>query len=223
MAIRGGIPVIFPQFSSRGSLPRHGVARDRAWEMHAGTDHDGAARVDATLTDDPTTRELWPHAFRLTLQALARGHTLDVTLAVENEGATPLTFCAALHTYLRVRDTAEARIEGLGGHTAHDSADDVSPARLLPEALPAQGPVDLAVRGVGGPVRVVDPVTGTVEVTAEGFADRVLWNPGPAHGLADVPAGGASGFVCVEPASLTPLVLAPGATWQGGMRLEVPT
>ena len=33
-AIRGGVPVIFPQFELKGpdtSLPRHGLARQRAW------------------------------------------------------------------------------------------------------------------------------------------------------------------------------------------------
>ena len=33
-AIRGGVPVIFPQFEQRGpdvSLPRHGLARTRTW------------------------------------------------------------------------------------------------------------------------------------------------------------------------------------------------
>src|SRR6185295_5784580 len=32
-AVRGGIPVIFPQFERRGPLPRHGFARNRAWQL----------------------------------------------------------------------------------------------------------------------------------------------------------------------------------------------
>ena len=30
-AIRGGIPVIFPQFAAEGPLPRHGFARTSRW------------------------------------------------------------------------------------------------------------------------------------------------------------------------------------------------
>jgi glucose-6-phosphate 1-epimerase len=35
-AIRGGVPVVFPQFSDRGPLPKHGIARDREWEALSG-------------------------------------------------------------------------------------------------------------------------------------------------------------------------------------------
>jgi len=40
------------------------------------------------------------------------------------------------------------------------------------------------------------------------------------HLVPDVPPGGAASFVCVEPAVLSPVTLAPGALWRGTMRLH---
>ena len=34
-AIRGGIPVCFPQFNQRGDLPKHGFVRNRPWALLA--------------------------------------------------------------------------------------------------------------------------------------------------------------------------------------------
>lgn len=32
-AIRGGMPVIFPQFGERGALQKHGFARNQRWQF----------------------------------------------------------------------------------------------------------------------------------------------------------------------------------------------
>ena len=58
-AVRGGVPVIFPQFEQLGpdtSLPRHGLARTRAWRVdshHQGRDH---TQLTLVLSDDADTR-----------------------------------------------------------------------------------------------------------------------------------------------------------------------
>lgn len=218
-AIRGGVPVCFPQFSRRGPLPAHGVVRDRAWRLDAGLARTAAARVVAETGDDPATRALWPHGFRVTVTAQAFGRTLDLSLAVENTGDDDWTFMAALHAYLAVSDAGRTTVDGLGGLPAEDNAAAGAGVTLPPGRLPAAGPRDVAVRGVTGPVVLDDPSHGRLTVTAEGFGDRVLWNPGPAHTLADVPPGGENGFVCIEPAALDPVRLAPGERWRGVLHL----
>jgi glucose-6-phosphate 1-epimerase len=214
VAIRGGVPVIFPQFSSTGPLPKHGFARDRAWQpvpVHA---PGGLATCAFRLEDDADTREVWPHRFRLEVHAAASADALEVTLVVHHPadssdpggaaGAASWSFTAALHTYLRLSDAAGARLSGVPG--------------LPPSGL---GPFDLMLTGADDAIAVHDAVFGDLVLTAEGFGDRVVWNPGPDHGLPDAAPGAERRFVCVEPAVLAATPLAPGESWRGSMRLTL--
>jgi glucose-6-phosphate 1-epimerase len=236
-AIRGGIPVIFPQFAGRGPLPKHGVARDRAWRLASLPERvlrDRSARSApsgrsqdpleeafwrAVLQDDAATRAIWPHAFALTLTASATGDRLDTVLEVHNPGDAPFTFTAALHGYLALGGP-EATVHGLGGHRAEDNEQGNRVVTVPEGPLVAVDQRDIAVRDVSGPVTLDDPVLGPLTLTADGFDSRVLWNPGPDAGLGDVPPVGAAGFVCIEAAQLTPVTLAPGQTWTGGQTLR---
>ena len=220
-AIRGGVPVIFPQFSDRGPLPKHGFARDRAWQCTvAGGGPSAVSHVSMDLVDDVATRALWPHGFRLALKILAHPAALDLTLSVRNDGDDWFDFTAALHSYLAVGD-AGARIHGLEGRPAEDNAAGRAAVTMPAQPLDALAKRDVAVRGVTAPVVLDDPALGPLTVTATGFADVVVWNPGPGHGLADVPDGAERGFVCIEPAVLTPVHLGAGHEWHGSMRLSV--
>ena len=73
-AIRGGIPVVFPQFGPAadarvggpGTMAQHGFARTAAWTVDAaGTKilDSGDPQAVLTLADSAATRALWPHAF----------------------------------------------------------------------------------------------------------------------------------------------------------------
>lgn len=228
LAIRGGIPVIFPQFAGRGPLPKHGLARNRDWQVQESPDSrtgdDGtsgdSALWRATLTDDAATRQIWPHRFELSLTARAEGDRLDTTLTVRNTDDVEWEFTAALHTYLAVGDPG-ALIHGLGGRTAEDNAAAGRPTTLgtAGAALPATVPRDVAVLGVSEPLTLDDPALGPLVLTTEGFHDRVVWNPGPGHGLADVPDGDERNFVCIESAELTAVLIQPASTWTGRQTL----
>jgi glucose-6-phosphate 1-epimerase len=220
-AIRGGIPVIFPQFSDRGPLPKHGLARDRAWQpLSFGAVPGMRADGELELRDDAATREVWPRGFRVAVRATAFATALDVELEVRNTGAEDLEFTAALHSYLTVGG-AGATIRGLEGLPAEDNAAGRAAVTMPGAPLDALEPRDVAVRGATSPVVLDDPELGPLAVTATGFTDVVVWNPGPGHGLPDVPDGGEREFVCIEPALLTSEVLAPGWLWRGSMRLSV--
>src|SRR6218665_3269405 len=58
-AIRGGVPVIFPQFAARGPLPRHGFARSKPWQLVSAEQGEDDALAVLRLADDASTRSVW--------------------------------------------------------------------------------------------------------------------------------------------------------------------
>ncbi len=217
-AIRGGVPVVFPQFSGWGPLPKHGFARNRAWELtRVAAD---AARFQ--LRDSNETRAIWPHAFFIEYSTALRERELVLELTVTNSNAEPFTFTAALHTYLRVADIAHTSIAGLAETRFFDAA-------LKQEAIQS----DTVLRFSGEVDRVyydishvtVDDDRRSLEVHSYGFPDCVIWNPGEtlAATLHDLEPGGYQRFVCVEAAIFkSPVTLAPQDTWRGGQVLRIP-
>jgi galactose mutarotase-like enzyme len=102
-AIRGGIPVCFPQFSGRGPLPNHGFARTSSgWQVES-TSSDGPGGevcLVLSLSDSDESRAVWPHAFELRYTVTLRDASLSTDVQLRNAGGEPLEFTAALHTYL---------------------------------------------------------------------------------------------------------------------------
>lgn len=215
-AIRGGIPVIWPQFSGRGSLPKHGFARDREWSASSSFSDGEGITWEAAFSDSEETRALYPHRFEVRLTARAHGDRLDTTLTVTNRGGAPLSFTGALHTYLVVADP-EAVIRGLDGLVGEDNGTG-RPVPLTgePAALEER---DVAISGASGPLVLHDAVLGDLMITADGFPDRVVWNPGPRHTLSDVPKSGERHFVCIEPAALEAIVVNSTEVWNGRQTL----
>lgn len=64
-AIRGGVPVCFPQFGGFGPLQQHGFARNTAFEVVTGT----LDSVTLALRPDTEQLKLFPHALLLKVTA----------------------------------------------------------------------------------------------------------------------------------------------------------
>ncbi len=112
-SVRGGVPVVFPQFNQRGPLPRHGFVRSREWTTGAADQRERrcARRVRAGRRRR-RPRALWPHPFALELTVRIAGPRMDIELDVQNTGDAPFSFMAALHTYLRVGDVGARNCSG---------------------------------------------------------------------------------------------------------------
>jgi glucose-6-phosphate 1-epimerase len=222
-SIRGGIPVIFPQFADRGPLPRHGLVRSRAW-AYAGVDTDADGREAAVFVceDDAASRARWPQAFALRLRVALEPDALHLGLCVHNRGATAFAFACALHSYLRVASLAGTRLDGLQGRPHRDRAHPDAGERIDPAPTPRfDGEIDRIYVGSDGAKRLHDD-RHALRIETTGFTDTVVWNPGAtlAAGMADLAPGDHAHFVCVEPACIEPPVaLAPGARWLGTLRM----
>ena len=222
-AIRGGVPVVFPQFSDRGALPRHSFARNHGWHFRASSElADGGVSVVLGLSGDARTRAIWPHAFELELQLRLSGQTLEIALQCTNTDPQPWSFMAALHTYLRVQDCMQAQVSGLAGHAYWDTVDAQNKTQDA-TMLRFPGEVDRVYAGVDDAVVLHQRgVLRSVQVTHSGFADIVVWNPGPQRcaALPDMPPDGYREMVCIESGRITqPVTLAPAQVWTGLQRL----
>ncbi len=206
-AIRGGVPVIFPQFGERGDGMRHGFARVSTWRLEGNGIEGDAAWAEFGLSEAdlaPAMAAAWPHRFALTLRVTVRANALEMALGVRNTGEAPFPFAAALHTYHLVPHLADVRIEGLEAGT-----------------LSIADKLDVVYENVGDGI-TLGTWARVLTLEQEGFSDAVVWNPGAADtaALVDMEDDEYQRFVCIEPAQLAPVDLAPGAVWEGRYRVS---
>eukprot|EP00300_Choanocystis_sp_HF-7_P041945 c8725_g1_i1.p1 GENE.c8725_g1_i1~~c8725_g1_i1.p1 ORF type:complete len:297 (+),score=30.17 c8725_g1_i1:42-893(+) len=222
VAIRGGVPVCFPQFAAQGPLPNHGFARSSDdWRV---VSHDGSS-VTLSLASSAATLAIWPHAFETTLAfRLEDTGALTLSWAVRNTGAAPLEFTQALHTYFSAAfaDGASPAVRGLIGCEYLDKTDAFARKRDAADSVTFDREVDRAYLAVP-PSLQLDTARGwTVSLATTGFADAVVWNPWAAKAAAMKDLGDAEylQFVCVEAGNVgAPVALAAGAEWHGTLRL----
>lgn len=220
-AIRGGVPLCWPQFNQRGPLAKHGFVRNLPWQPLPDPAPDTLA---LRLSDSAATRAVWPESFEATLAARLAPGQLRITFTVRNTGATPWPFTAALHSYLRVQDAATARLAGLQGAARWDAVRDTRATESAAELRFGEA-FDSVYAAPGRPLRLVQPGAHPLQIEqSPNCTETVVWNPGPAlsAGLADLPDDGWRHMLCVEAACIdTPVLLAPGAQWQAWQDLRV--
>jgi glucose-6-phosphate 1-epimerase len=220
VAIRGGVPICFPQFSSLGDLPKHGFVRARSWSVSARRTGDDYALVTLECTDDEATRELWPHAFHAELTVMLETDRIDLELAVTNTGGASFDFTAALHTYLRTVQVEDVVLEGLHGHDYQDSVLGGQVIRETGTELIIEKEVDRAYFDVKRP-QYLKAGNLSLGIQAQGFPDVVVWNPWVERcaALKDMPADGWRHMLCIEAAATRPVSLPAGEEWYGRQTL----
>jgi glucose-6-phosphate 1-epimerase len=213
---RGGVPVLFPQFAEYGPLIKHGFARTLDWTL---LEHGADAtreRLHEVLEIAQGDHPGWPHAARLELEVLALAQRLEFTFTVLNTGTSEFSFTGGLHPYFAVDDLLAAQVMGLQGLDVSD--------RYQPEFKRQDAPVlqftDAVIERLVDGCPAVKLVCGgrTLTLTATGFDQWMVWNPGRegAVALKDLPDEDWRKFICIEPVRVSrPVVLRAGEKFVG--------
>ena len=216
-AIRGGIPICWPQFGKTGPLQQHGFSRLMRWSVvRESVDAQGAHAI-LRLTDTDETLAVWPFSFNAELAVSVGARTLRVELTVTNTDAQPMEFTAALHPYFRVRDALAVDVLGLEGCRYRDALQGGAEFTEAKGALRIPGPIDRVYLDTPSQVALREPHR-TLRIIKSGFPETVVWNPG-ASGTSsrdDFAPGDEQVMVCVEAAAVDPrIVVVPGDQWTG--------
>ena len=224
-AIRGGVPVCFPQFNQRGPLaerlPKHGFARNLTWLADAPELSADSAQLCLHLQDNDRTRAWWPQAFALQLHITLRPGVLRISLKVHNTDTESLAFSGALHTYLAVPDVTQAQLQGLGGQAEWDAVANTHASAA--DTLQFAAEFDRVYAASVQALRLNDQLH--IEQSPS-WANTVVWNPAQAlcQSLADMPEDGWRHMLCVEAAQVfEPIHLPAGERWEGWQQLTVTT
>ncbi|KAJ1959264.1 GPI inositol deacylase, partial [Dipsacomyces acuminosporus] len=175
-AVRGGIPLVFPQFGP-GELPQHGFARNQRWAFLDTEDKGDGVVARFQLTDSEETRaSKWPFRFSLEYTVDLTATTLSTVLSYENTDSREYAFTSLMHTYFRVPEIAAAKVVGLKGVTYADKVRGASGAIEERDEVTVAENEDRVYSDVPGDVEVRYG-DERVSIKRFNFKDIVFWNP----------------------------------------------
>ena len=230
-AIRGGIPLVFPQFGQPDkSMPQHGFLRTNAWHVDESSkyDTDEAAGMDLILMLDEVVHSrggTWDvgteYDCKIVLSIKVEPSQMTNVLTISNTAGIEFPFQTLFHTYYNVNgqalDKDACNVTGLEGYHCSDK---ITNEDYVLGADPVH--IDCNVDRVYTPPAgkdVVDVVIATgigtkVQLIASGTVDgvnvpvsAVVWNPHKvkAEEMSDFGNDQYVDMICVEPGLLSDL------------------
>lgn len=225
VAVRGGIPVMWPWFGAKEGQPQHGFVRTLGWEVvdTRMVDEQNTVLVLA-ISDTASSRKNWPHGFDLRLE-IQIGTELSIALTAWNTGHESIDAGGGFHPYFNVADSAKIRVRGLDGCEYLDKVKDYARYRQDGD-LRFLKEVDRVYMSTASPVVISDPVLGrNIRIEKTGSETTVVWNPwkAVAASMSDFSDSGYEKMVCVEAVNAFDDVrhLAPGDSHTIAQRISV--
>lgn len=215
--IRGGIPLVFPNFGPWSLGPQHGFARYKTWTIESKTDR--SAKL--ILMSDDETEKMWPNKFQLIYTVKVTDNKLLTTLSIKNlnDGefydSQSFDFTCLLHTYLRVPDIKTCTITGLGNSSFHDALTEKSEQATNQEIKGLHENVDRNYSNTNDEHLLKFDDT-CIEIRKSNLPDTVLWNPWAekAQGMKDFGNDEYPEMVCIEAGKVAERqLLKAGESW----------
>jgi len=227
-AIRGGVPVIFPQFgpgnSVLGAIQTHGFARNTLWQVVDTQIVEDRPSITLRLESDNATKRIWPHDFQLDIEIFL-SDVLEITLTCVNTGTTKFSFQAALHTYFAVPAIDSVAIEGLAGLNYLDNLKARQQSVENAERLTISSEIDRVYLAAPNTLTIHrTPDVANIRIEKWNLPDAVVWNPWveKSRSIGDLLAEDYKRFVCLECGAIgTPIEVAPKYHYSGGVSFSV--
>lgn len=222
-AIRGGIPICFPQFGKKGPLRQHGFARNSIWtrdESFSSTENGPALKYLLRDTEE-TRRSAWPHSFEAAyvVTLATDGNSLTVELQVKNTNTNgeSFSFTTALHSYFCC-NSLETTLNEYSGLRYEDNLES-GVEKTQDGNIEFGKEVDRVYLGTKDTLSLH---SANLVIKKVNMPDAVVWNPyiEKTAALSDMPDDDWKNFICIEPGRIRqPAVVNAGETWTCSLTL----
>jgi len=231
-AIRGGIPICFPAFGPWEFGPQHGFARNsKEWKVAQQPHVDpetGDVEAIIELTDTEESRKMWNKKFSLQYTIKLEANCLQLGATIKNlEESESLDLAFCFHTYIKVADVTQCKVEGLKDTAFIDKTEEGHPTKTEErEAVTIAGFTDRVYKDAADAVTLSGLGLEGGKVLAfektGNFSDYVVWNPWSVNKLGDMGEEDYKNMICVEAAAFTkPIQLPANQTWKGVHKIHL--
>jgi len=228
-AIRGGIPICFPNFGPWSYGAQHGFARNsKDWQVPCEPKVDistGDVELTLVLKDTEETRKIWNKKFTLLYKITLKESALHLNINVKNEGDEDLDLTFCFHTYFTTTNLESVQVTDLKGLTYTDKTIEGCPSKEeINEMVEIKGFTDRVYAKAPDEIKVLGVSNEkTLKLKKSGLTDWVVWNPyETAAKMSDMHENGHLEFVCVEATQASDrIVIKPGEDWQAKHSMEI--
>jgi glucose-6-phosphate 1-epimerase len=217
-SIRGGVPILFPQFGEIGKYKKHGFVRDLNWRLINEVNNFSKYSVEYECIIEENSDYLWENRAKLNLFANCYENLFIIKLQIKNIGNNKFNFTGGLHPYFRISSRRAIRIMGLERCQFRDTYPEIEEVFDLNN--------DTLIERLYLDNKKITFFNGLYNFTlkSNGFENWMIWNPGKigAELISDLPNGDWDKFLCIEPIiKETPYLLNPNQEFTGELLIEI--